>query len=591
MEDRTTHKSGTIADVLVSDHLDSLIVLPRERSDLMVVSRLVREAIPEAHVRVSAGGLFVPGQFAGDIIASEVGSKLNWDGESQVYAANRLRTKDVNIDLRKEVNKVVSGGSNLAKVLLADCKGLEVLDDHQWINVAAMVVPGSYGLCLFDEQGAGKTVSLIFAFDVLAARDEVDFLLVVSPKSMVPEWENDFRRFMGDYYKVQVVSGARADKFITLGSGADVLITNYETTVSMENEILSVIRRFGERAVLVVDESYFIKNLNAKRTSALRRLREWCGRAYVLSGTPAPNAPHDLVQQFNIVDFGITFGGVNIPEDRTSAMPVIQEAINVRGVFIRHLKGDVFPGLPAKKFQRVLVAMNPKQEKVYRAALDGLIKDLRQTDESSFARNRVSFIEKRVRLLQVCSNPGSIFEDYTETPTKLDVLDNLLEEAITSRGEKVIIWSFFTYSLEAILERYQKFKPVRYDGKVADINERRDAVKKFQEDNETMLFVANPAAAGAGLTLHRARIAIFESMSNQAAHYLQSIDRIHRRGQERDVEYIVLLCDKSIELLEYDRLVWKERSAQELLGDRTQKLFTRETMLAEAIEAKGLLDR
>jgi SNF2 family DNA or RNA helicase len=100
-----------------------------------------------------------------------------------------------------------------------------------------------------------------------------------------------------------------------------------------------------------------------------------------------------------------------------------------------------------------------------------------------------------------------------------------------------------------------------------------------------MLFAANPAAAGAGLTLHRARIAVYESMSNQAAHYLQSIDRIHRRGQTRDVEYLILLCDKTIEVDEYERLITKERFAQELLGDRVEEPITRQSMLSEALNA------
>ena len=69
-----------------------------------------------------------------------------------------------------------------------------------------------------------------------------------------------------------------------------------------------------------------------------------------------------------------------------------------------------------------------------------------------------------------------------------------------------------------------------------------------------MLFVGDPGAAGAGLTLHRARYAVYESMSNQAAHYLQSLDRIHRRGQDRPVEYLVLLCDETIESPEYERI-------------------------------------
>jgi SNF2 family DNA or RNA helicase len=118
---------------------------------------------------------------------------------------------------------------------------------------------------------------------------------------------------------------------------------------------------------------------------------------------------------------------------------------------------------------------------------------------------------------------------------------------------------------------------------------RREAVRRFQEDDETMLFVGNPAAAGAGLTLHRARLAVYESMSNQAAHYLQSLDRIHRRGQTREVEYFVLLCDQSLEVREYERLTSKERAAQDLLGDNVVEPVTRQTMLAEAESARALL--
>src|SRR5207237_10393340 len=140
-------------------------------------------------------------------------------------------------------------------------------------------------------------------------------------------------------------------------------------------------------------------------------------------------------------------------------------------------------------------------------------------------------------------------------------------EAIGKRGEKVVLWSFYTASIDAIIGRFSRFNPVRYDGTVANVADRGDAVRRFQEDNATMLFVANPAAAGAGLTLHRARVAVYDSMSNQAAHYLQSLDRIHRRGQERDVEYLILLIEDSVEMAEYERLLRKERAAQLLLGD------------------------
>lgn len=50
-----------------------------------------------------------------------------------------------------------------------------------------------------------------------------------------------------------------------------------------------------------------------------------------------------------------------------------------------------------------------------------------------------------------------------------------------------------------------------------------------------------------------------------------------------DVEYIILLCDKTIEISEYNRLIEKEHSAQKILGDQITAPLTRETMLAELV--------
>jgi SNF2 family DNA or RNA helicase len=343
--------------------------------------------------------------------------------------------------------------------------------------------------------------------------------------------------------------------------------------------------------MLVVDESFFIKNTDARRTRALKRLREFCGRAFVLCGTPAPNAPQDLLEQFSFVDFGLTFGDMELPDDHAAATQAIQRAVDERGVFIRHLKSEVLPDLPGKRFTRLLVGLEPQQERLYSAALNGLILDLRSTADTLFGRHVASFLARRAALLQICSHPGGIAETYTEVPAKLLAIDQLLEQLIVDRGEKVVLWSFYRHSLAAAFERYQRFNPVRYDGTVSDIAVRREAVRRFQNDDDAPLFIGNPAAAGAGLTLHRARVAVYESLSNQGAHYLQSLDRIHRRGQQREVEYFVLLADRTIELVEYDRLTRKERAAQELLRDDFAPPLSRQAMLAELIAAQQLLHR
>ena len=580
------------ADVRTSELLDRIVVTPRLSSDRRSLLTRLQQALPGVRVRIAADGVWLPDYDADALLGIDVIVDLRWTIEAHQFATNRQRVKLVRRRVQDEIRNIIAGGPSVAATYLAHASGLEALDDHQVVNVAAMTLPEGYGLCLFDEQGTGKTVSLIYAYDTLAARDEVDFALILAPKSMVPEWERDFSRFVGGLYQVVTVSGTRSQKLRSLQAPADVVITNFETAVSMENELRALLRRYGSRAMLVVDESFFAKNLDARRTRAIRRLREWCGRAFVLCGTPAPNAPQDLIQQSNIVDFGLAFAGVEIPDDHQEARRVVQRVMEQQAVFVRHLKSDVLPDLPAKRFHRILLEMEPVQREVYLAALNNLILDLSTTDEAAFERQLSSFLARRSALLQVCSNPISVVDGYQEVPAKLLALDGLLEEVIAQRGEKVVVWAFYTASIDAIIDRYRRFNPVRYDGQVSSINERREAVRRFQEDSETMLFVGNPAAAGAGLTLHRAHISIYELMSNQAAHYLQSIDRTHRRGQTQEVEYLVLLCEETIELEEYDRLLRKEQGAQQLLRDDVEQPWTRETMLAEALASlRRLSDR
>ena len=543
-----------------------------------------------ALVTRSAEGIRVPASMAAslDALGADVG--LTWTSDARRFVENREHVASVHAEVFEALARIRREGDGLAEKMITDSDGLDVLDRHQVANVAAMTLPDSPGLCLFDEQGAGKTVTFIFAFDLLVERDQADLAVIVAPKSMIGEWPNDLARFRSDIYRTTILTGRTRTKRRLLADGADIFVTNFETAVGMEAELCALMRVKPGRTVLAVDESFFIKSLDAKRTRALRRLREWAGRAYVLCGTPAPNSPADLVQQFSLVDFGYCFAGVDVPSERELAAPVVQSAIEERGLFLRHLKTDVLPDLPVKRFQRVLVRMAEEQARLYRATLHGLVTDVEAVDETGFLRDRTSFLARRAALLQICSNPAGVSEAYNETPAKLVALDSFVKHLVAGEGEKVVIWSFYTASVAAIAKRYARYGVVRYDGWLSDVGARRDAVRRFQEDNETMVFVANPAAAGAGLTLHRARIAIYESLSNQAAHYLQSLDRIHRRGQERDVDYVVMLCDGTLEVREYERLTEKERAAQDLLGDQVDAPVTRETFLADVREAAGLLN-
>ena len=203
---------------------------------------------------------------------------------------------------------------------------------------------------------------------------------------------------------------------------------------------------------------------------------------------------------------------------------------------------------------------------MYETARNELEIELRNLNNETFRKKLFTYFQRRSALLQICACPTAIDPMFSDVPVKYVELDKILDNLITA-GRKVVIWSFYKKSLDEICQRYAKFNPVRVDGSVSTID-RKEAVRAFQEDTETMLFVGNPSAAGAGITLHSSYDAVYVSFSNQAAHYLQSLDRIHRRGQISDeVNYYLLICKNTVEETELIRLRGKEINQHTLLSD------------------------
>lgn len=574
----------TVADVSAVG--SALRFIPRRGADLAGVLRQLRTRSGRENVRRDGTGLIAPARALGWLLDAGEAEALDvhLDASAIRSLEVRQRAAAVHDRYRQHVLALRDGGTDVARAELEMTptrQNLDMLDGHQVVNVAAMTAPEGYGMLLFDEQGAGKTVSVIYAFDRLVDLNRIDLMVVVAPKSMVGEWASAIGQFMGDTYKVEIIEGGAAERARKVDSGADVIVLNYEAVASIRDLLVLRLRRNPNRALLVADESFAVKNPQARRTQDLVSIRDWFARVWLLCGTPAPNTAHDIVAQVSMVDFGITFADTNIPKDRAEAVPVVREALDTRAVYLRNLKVDVLPDLPERSFTRLTVPLAPVQAQLYESALGTLIKEVEALDDEQFLKQLGSYLARRMALLRITSNPAGVFDNYVELPAKLDALDGLVGRLVEHDGEKLVIWSCFTASLDAIVRRYQHLGAVRYDGAVTSIAGRRDAVHRFQNDPETRIFVANPAAAGAGLTLHAARYAVYESFTNQAAHYLQSLDRLHRRGQNRKVEYFVLLADGTIEPSEFDSLIRKEERARDLLGDVVPEPVTRTRFLDE----------
>ena len=561
--------------IRVAKHARGLAIGATEGADRNVLVGRVEQLLSE-RAFVSGGRLIAPLESAAQVLDILGDTTTEWDEDVLRHARRQRTERSMQLRAKLEVAEALDDPLRT----IGDYPRLAALDRHQVQAVAALTAPSVRGIALFDEQGTGKTICALAGFDILRSRQCVRRLLVIAPKSVLGSWKEQAHRFLNNDLNVALVAGPRATRRRLILAPHDILLVGYETAVQDEDLLRTVVGAQMSTYALVVDESYFVKNPDTERSGAVARLRALCERAIVLCGTPAPNFAVDIVNQIDIADQGVAFAGRSMPTDPDAAATHIAEGLQ-HAIFLRRLKDDVLPDLARKQTTKIYLELSGAQKLLYEQTRNELVVAVRSVDDRQFRRQLTSFLAKRLRLLQICSNPRAIDPLYDETPTKLQALDRLLSELVEEQNRKVVIWSYFRASLESIAERYQKYGLVRIDGSISSIDARISAVERFQTDDNIRLFLGNAAAAGAGITLTAAHHAVYESFSNQAAHYMQSVDRIHRRGQVEQVTTHILITRDTVEEAEYARLVTKERHGRQLLGDQLREEITRERFLSE----------
>lgn len=220
---------------------------------------------------------------------------------------------------------------------------------------------------------------------------------------------------------------------------------SYEGALRDESLLLTVLAAKPLSYLLIVDESYVVKNPATARARSLARIRPLCERAVVLCGTPAPNSPGDIVNQIDIADGGIAFASRG-PTSRVAAYDEVVEGLR-DAIFLRRLKEDVLPDIPSKQVEKIYIDLARAQRALYAQVHAELVLDVRSVDDRQFKQKLASFLTRRVRLLQICSNPQAIDPFYDEVPSKLRALDRLLLELVEHGKKKIVIWSYFRASL------------------------------------------------------------------------------------------------------------------------------------------------
>lgn len=441
----------------------------------------------------------------------------------------------------------------------------------------------------FSVPGAGKT-TVTFALHLLVAT-QGEHLLVICPKAAFPAWRAIVDACMDESAPSDaaepfiILDGREGETGRLLRSGAKRFVISYDLLVRQQSMIAAYLAR--QPVHVVLDESHRMKaGMASQRGAFLLSVSSLPVRRDILSGTPMPQDANDLASQLGFLWPG---QGLDLRLQR-GAPP--KEVLGQ--LYVRTTKQEL--GLPEATRHFYPIKMAEGQLALYSLVRSEALRQLTKAVRSSGGPDYVKARKSIMRLLQLSANPTMALQAMVTDDTSVDsgIVDKVIEEGPSTKmravadharqlvreGQKSVIWTIFTGSILDLEVMLADLNPVSLygavpSGEAADPNTREGRLLRFHLDDNCKVLIANPAAAGEGISLHTVcHNAIYLDRSYVSTHYLQSIDRIHRLGLPPEAEtHIHIYQSKaprelgSIDLSVSRRLATKIRNLQQLLED------------------------
>ena len=452
-------------------------------------------------------------------------------------------------------------------------------DGFRWLSTLT-----DYGLggILADEMGLGKTLQIISLILSLKERGESGTCLVVSPSSLIYNWEAELRKFAPGLKSVVCAGSPKNRKMIlcSLG-GVDVLITSYEL---LKRDIDTYrLRRF---LLFVIDEAQYIKNNNTEASKAVKLLSAKYRMA--LTGTPIENRLSELWSIFDFLMPGFLYSHerfkteIEIPAMKDTSSTSLDRLRRMTGPFImRRLKKDVLKELPEKLEEISLSEMEEEQRMLYDAIVLKVRKNIEDTEEKEFKTHKLAILSELMKIREICCDPALLYENYNGKSAKLESLMDLLERAM-DEGHRMLIFSQFTSMLERIEKRFNGNIPYLKITGATPKQERLELVDRFNSDSSIPVFLISLKAGGTGLNLTGADMVIHYDPWWNVAVQNQATDRAHRIGQTKVVTVYKLIAKNTIE----ERIV----ELQEAKKDLAEKILSGNENSLASLSREELLE-
>lgn len=472
----------------------------------------------------------------------------------KLLSTQKLLEPDGNSKKAKDTRKLLEKFLRFQPPTPIDLAGLKSdLRSYQKTGVDWLWFLHAYGLSGFlcDEMGLGKThqaMALISGIKNHKKKYEAKFL-VVCPTSVIYHWEKLIERFLPSV-KVYVFHGIGRRFEAFSKNSYDLLLTSYGI-VRTENKALSNYH-FN---LVVFDELQIAKNQKSLTHRALKNLDS--NMRLGLSGTPIENRLMELKSLFDLIVPDYLPSGAAFRDNFVGPIEKHQDKekrhmLNrlIRPFLLRRKKSEVLTELPEKFEEVVLCDLSEEQTLLYKKIIDANKNSLLQALQDSSKPPPIAHIFSMLsKLKQVCNHPSLVEKDvknYKKHQSgKWELFKELLSETRDS-GQKLVVFSQYLGMLD-IFGMYLKQQGIDFAEIRGSTRDRKNQVKRFDEDPKCEVFLGSLQAAGVGIDLISASVVIHYDRWWNPAKENQATDRVHRMGQKRGVQVFKLVTKSTIE--------------------------------------------
>ena len=439
---------------------------------------------------------------------------------------------------------------------------------YQRVGSAFLCKVGS-GL-LGDEMGLGKTIQAL----AVCENTKAEKILIFCPSAVKWQWADEIKKFLNEYRVTVVVVDGKKTLRRTQWAMASVniaptyVIANYELLL----HDFDLINMVGEWDVLIADEATRISNPMAKQSKAIKKLQ--AKRRIALTGTPISNRANEI---WNIVDFLNTgalgsywdfvqhyclknqFGGIYGYQNMGELGEILKRYM------IRRHKADVLPELPDKISTDIPFELSAEEKALYKKIKKEILFEIEAKDikklESPMTIQYT--LVKMLRLRQLADSMELLGENVQSS--KLEVLKELLTEALKDNTKKAIVFTQFAEMADILERELKEWKPFKISGKIKE--EYHTVVERFNEDESNRVLIMT-AAGMFGLNIQKASIIFHYDQEWSLGKMQQRAGRAHRIGQKDTVLEYNLLAKGTVDYYVKKVLHDKAKLSDELLGDK-----------------------